>query len=176
MTSDEITAAAERLIAETEEFGEVLMAGATRYGFIAKDVLLVARAALEAGQEVDKSQTLAASLSEELHRVGKEVGRLRGFIRGVIDKDVPEGDEAAYLNAIKWAAPFALRRAVLSTAGGTENGGAGQEVARVRSEAHRLHITELMQSARERIRIPETEDCPRCAALFTPGRAESSGE
>lgn len=94
MTSDEITAAAERLIAETEEFGEVLMADATRYGFIAKDVLLVARAVLEAG---------------------REVAQLRRFIQGIVDKDVPEGDEAAYLNAIKWAAPFALRRAALST-------------------------------------------------------------
>lgn len=53
---------------------------------------------------------------------------------------------------------------------------AGQETKRLRLEVHRLHITELMQSARERIRIPETEDCPRCAAPFTPGRAESSGE
>jgi hypothetical protein len=50
------------------------------------------------------------------------------------------------------------------------------ENERLRSEVHRLHITELMQSARERIRIPETEDCPRCAVLSTSVEPESSGD
>jgi hypothetical protein len=36
--------------------------------------------------------------------------RLRAFVQRIIDMDVPDGDEAAALNALKWAAALALGR------------------------------------------------------------------